>query len=574
MQTFLVVLNKKVQKFKTGYKLSDGKAFGMWLVTEYLGLDENDAFEAVSIDGGNDKGIDLFFVDDEAERVLIGQLKFNAKGRYKASKNELLGLLHTTDWLKDIEGVKREGRKELENAATEYGQAIANGYSVEYVYAFCGPDHKDVSDAARQFNNSEGGNIPSRYCKLMAIETLRTIHEESINQSTRVASCEISLSNYFEESGAYGDAIVTALEGQQLRELYEKHGDRLFDRNVRLFLGARKGGVNAGIQETLDSVTERKNFWAYNNGLTFICDDYSIPKRRKITLRNFSIVNGCQTTVTLANTPVGQLKDVRVPVRFIRASERVIDSIITFNNSQNPIRLWDLNSQDKLQKKLKKELANMPQPFFYALRKGEIHKLTDAERSKFRRGGKVQQIPHDVNAQFLAAFHGLPAIGYKDKGKVFSIHRDEVFPPQIRSEEVVLVWQAGRVAKDLVKRELAEAISDENESRVAILKRGASFFALAIVGVLLHERNGQTFLNKLKPEVAASKTTTRRLGNYMTVALEWYVEIMTELVGTGEEVASIVRSQSGWQKIKPKVISRWKVYQLSRKVMEEALPKL
>jgi hypothetical protein len=127
MQTFLVVLNKKVQKFKTGYKLSDGKAFGMWLVTEYLGLDENDAFEAVSIDGGNDKGIDLFFVDDEAERVLIGQLKFNAKGRYKASKNELLGLLHTTDWLKDIEGVKREGRKELENAATEYGQAIANG---------------------------------------------------------------------------------------------------------------------------------------------------------------------------------------------------------------------------------------------------------------------------------------------------------------------------------------------------------------------------------------------------------------------------------------------------------------
>jgi hypothetical protein len=36
MQTFLDVLNKKVQKFKTGYKLSDGKAFGMWLVTEYL----------------------------------------------------------------------------------------------------------------------------------------------------------------------------------------------------------------------------------------------------------------------------------------------------------------------------------------------------------------------------------------------------------------------------------------------------------------------------------------------------------------------------------------------------------
>lgn len=574
MQNFLNLLNKKVQKFKTTYRLSDGKAFGMWLATEYLGLDENEAFEAVSIDGGNNKDMDLFFVDDEAERVVIGQLKFNAKGCYKASKNELLGLLHATDWLKDLEGIKREGRKELESASTDYNKAVTNGYSVEYVYAFCGREKKDVSDAARQFNLSEAGSIPSRFCKLMALETLRTIHDESINQSTRIDSCEISLSKFFEESGAYGDAIVTTLDGEQLRKLYEKHGDRLFDRNVRLFLGARKGGVNAGIQETLDSPSERKNFWAYNNGLTFICDDYTGPNRGRITLRNFSIVNGCQTTVTLANAATAVLKEVRVPVRFIRASERVIDSVITYNNSQNPIRLWDLNSQDKLQKKLKKELAAMPQPFFYALRKGELQKLTEEHRSKFRRDGKVQQIRHDLSAQFLAAFRGLPAIGYKDKGKVFSIHRDEVFPPQIRPEEVVLVWQAGKVAKELIKRELAEAIAKEDENRVAILKRGAAFFILAIMGVLLHERNGQTFLNKLKPEVAASKTTTRRLENYATISLEWHVEIMRELVAAGENVASIVRSQSGWQKIKPKITAKWKVYRLARKVMEESLPRL
>jgi hypothetical protein len=168
----------------------------------------------------------------------------------------------------------------------------------------------------------------------------------------------------------------------------------------------------------------------------------------------------------------------------------------------------------------------------------------------------------------------LPAIGYKDKGKVFSVYRDEVFPPQIRPEEIVLVWQAGKVAKELVKRELEEAITNEDENRITILKRGAAFFVLAIMGVLLHERNGQTFLNKLKPEVAASKATTRRLENYATISLEWHVEIMTELVTAGEDVASIVRSQSGRQKIKPKITARWKVYRLARKVMEESLPKL
>ena len=149
-----------------------------------------------------------------------------------------------------------------------------------------------------------------------------------------------------------------------------------------------------------------------------------------------------------------------------------------------------------------------------------------------------------------------------------------MFPPQIRAEEVVLVWQAGRVCKELVKRELEGAIQDEDEMRVSILKRGAPFFVLATVGTLLHHRNGQTFLNKLKAEVAASKKTTRRLTNYATVALEWYVEAMRELVDAGQEVASLVRSQEGWRKVRTKINSKWKVYSLAKDVVENSLPKL
>ncbi len=571
---FLKYLNKQVESYKKKYKLTEGKAFGMWLAAEYLELEAADAFEAVSVDGGNDKDVDLFFVDEETERIIIGQLKFNAKGRYRAKKNEVLGLIHTTDWLRDLEAVKREGKKELEIAGTEYIAAIADGYPVEFVYAFCGPETKDVLDATRQFNVGEAGNLPARFCKVMALETLKTIHEESIDQATRVDSCEIRVSDFFQETGEYGEAVVTTLDGKQLQKLYEDHGDRLFDRNVRLFLGARKGGVNAGIQDTLASKSERKNFWAYNNGLTFICDDFTTPVKNKMQLTNFSIVNGCQTTVAISSATSEALEDVRVPVRFIRADEKVIDSVITYNNSQNPIRRWDLNSQNKLQKKLKKELAALPKPFFYALRKVEFQKLSETDKAKFKRDGRFQQIRHDLNAQFIAAFRGLPAIGYKDKGKVFTTHRDEVFPPQVRAEELVLIWQAGRVAKDLVKKELEEAIEEDNESRVAILKRGAPFFLLAIMGVLLHERNGQTFLNKLKGEVAASKATANRLLKYATIALEWYVEVMDDLVANGNEVASIVRTQEGWRKIKPKVQSKWKVYRLAEEVMEASLPKL
>lgn len=75
-----------MQKFKDACKLSDGKAFGMRLATEYLELGKNKAFEAVSVDGGKDKDIDLFFADDESEHLVIGQLKFNAKRRYRGRR--------------------------------------------------------------------------------------------------------------------------------------------------------------------------------------------------------------------------------------------------------------------------------------------------------------------------------------------------------------------------------------------------------------------------------------------------------------------------------------------------------
>jgi AIPR protein len=306
----------------------------MWFCIENLGLEETDAFQAASSDGANDKDIDLFWVDQEMEKVTIGQLKFNTAGQYKPKKGELLGLIHTTDWLADSEALKREGRTELANAALEYAEALQNGYATEYIYAYCGLYNKEVNDAARQFNVREASAIPSRSCRIYTLDSLKKIHEEQINQSTRIGEVSVNLLRFFEEPGDYGKAAVGTVRGDELRNLYTKFGDRLFDRNVRLFLGARKGGVNAGIQDTLSAPDERKYFWAYNNGVTFVCDTYKLDGT-KLDLTNFSIVNGCQTTVSLGNASDTAAKEIKVPVRFIAPPERIIDSIIRFNNSQN-----------------------------------------------------------------------------------------------------------------------------------------------------------------------------------------------------------------------------------------------
>jgi hypothetical protein len=576
-EPFVKYLYRQTRGYRTQYSLNEGKAFAMWYAVNGLELAEDEAYEAVSFDGGNDKDIDLFHVDQDSERVIIGQLKFQAKGTYTGKKNELLGLLHTTDWLNDPESLERDGRADLAAAGRDYTQAISQGFSIEYVYVYCGPTAKPVEDAARQFNVSEAGNVPSRSCRVVNFPSLISEHQERINASTRIQTVSIPCNpkQVFTQKGGFGEALITTITGATIHQLFHEHGDRLFDRNVRLFLGARKGGVNAGIRDTINSQSDRGNFWAYNNGVTFVCDTFELADST-LTLHNFSVVNGCQTAVTIANSPASAAKHIRVLARFIAAPEDKIDSIIRFTNSQNPIRLWELAAQDKLQKKLRVALAALPQPFLYILRKGETRQLSKADRAKYKRGGTgvLCAIQHDTAAQYLAAFRGLPAIAYKDKGRIFSQYYSEVFPDQIRPEEVVLVWLAAAAASEAVKRELALAVQSDDAVRVAVLKRGAKFFVLATMANVLHQRNGATFLNKLKSAVAGSKTTESRLKNYATIALEWYVEAVAELASAGSEVTTIVRSQDSWGKIQAKILSKWKVYSLSKNVVEDALPKL
>jgi hypothetical protein len=100
--------------------------------------------------------------------------------------------------------------------------------------------------------------------------------------------------------GEFGSAIVISIPAEELVRLYDKYGDLLFDRNVRLFLGNRKGSINAGIAHTLRDNMQRGKFWAFNNGITMLCDGFKVDDGgESATVSNFNIINGCQTTVSV-----------------------------------------------------------------------------------------------------------------------------------------------------------------------------------------------------------------------------------------------------------------------------------
>lgn len=157
---FLEYLDERVSHYEAEYAVSRGKAFTIWYGIEALGLDDDAAYEASQADGGNDKGIDFFHVDEEHERVVVLQGKYRKRGDYKPKVGELYELLHSVDWLSDPEALRREGRDDLASDAEDYVEARNNDWTTEFHFVYVGPADRDIAAAAEQHNTKQAGATP------------------------------------------------------------------------------------------------------------------------------------------------------------------------------------------------------------------------------------------------------------------------------------------------------------------------------------------------------------------------------------------------------------------------------
>jgi hypothetical protein len=561
--------NIEIAKLSKLLDIDRSKAFLAWFAINVLELSEDEAREAISVEGANDKGIDLFWVDDDEGRIIIGQGKYSKTLNHAAKESDVAKLESSLNWLANPEALRREGRTELAQASEDYMQALKNGYGLEMWYFYAGPKASNIERHVAVFNQNPENLAKRRALRHYHIELIRSIWQEISGTVSRIPSEEIAIQpgNTLGASGNFGRAVVANLAGEEIVRLYTKYEDRLFDRNVRLFLGAKKGSVNAGIAETLRNSRERQHFWAYNNGLTFVCDDFKLKPGNLLAIKHFSIVNGCQTTVSLAQNP-DAARNTKVLVRFIAASSEILDNVITFNNSQNPIRTWDIASQNKTQKRLKKELASLGCPYIYMTRRGDRPK---EDLKKFREKGKLRQIKIDILGQYAAAFRGTPVLGYKQKALIFSTHHDTVFPPDIRVEEVVLIWNFGEVCREVVRLRIAKGSDQERR----ILKKGGTLFVLATAARIAQLRNGAAFQKTISEERASSNSACLRLRKYAEYASLVYLSSVSDLKdSSGEELTTLLRSDKFFEKVLERVEREYKKNALSDKWLSDALPKL
>jgi hypothetical protein len=574
---FSHALDTEVSALSATFALPKSKAFLVWFAQLAFDLTDDEAFDGVIVDSPNDKTIDLFWVDEYHERVIIAQGQFSELGKSKPRVNKVDGLLSSFDWLASPETLQREGKTELAEAASEYLEAARQDYAVELWFVYCGPHSEEIDKRIRVFNANPENQQKKRTCRHCDLELLEYLFEESRGRGRRIDAAEVKvLADVLELTGGFGKGLLATIPGRELISLYSKFSDALFARNVRLFLGAKRGSVNAGIMETLEDPFERSHFWAYNNGVTIVCDRFAHdPGTSILTLHNFSVVNGCQTTVALYKSAQNVTDDVTVLLRVISPPERTIDAIIRFTNSQNQIRVWDVRSQDRTQKRLQRDFESLGTPIYYQLRRGDVQALDPTIRRKFRSGRKMRVIRHDLLAQYLAAFKQNPVMAYKHKSQLFAKMYDDVFPADIRAEEALFVWRAAEATQEKIREEMrSDALKGANQD-LLILKRGGRLYALGVFGLVAQLRNGPDYLRTISAERALSRGAHERMEKYATIATLWYKDAVKDLLrNEAKDLSVLVRELDFFKLVAERVESRFRTMAVDKQWLRGGLPEL
>ena len=245
--------------------------------------------------------------------------------------------------------------------------------------------------------------------------------------------------------------------------------------------------------------------------------------------------------------PSSTLEDAHVLARIIKPPKEIIDEIIKFNNSQNPIKVWDIASQNKVQRRLKAEFETLSSPWIYLTRRGSrptsgLRKFRDVD-------GKLRMIEFEIAGQHCAAFRGWPLLAYKDKAMIFTRSHDDGFPKDVRCEEVLFSHICGELARVVTTREIAKGEQSQN----IVLKKGGAFFVLAVMGAILHERNGASFLGQLDAVGIMAKRMRGRLENYATFALNQYIQAARDEATIQRlEYSTLVRSPEFFERVRIK----------------------
>ena len=283
-------------------------------------------------------------------------------------------------------------------------------------------------------------------------------------------------------------SYLAVTPGQILNDLYLEYGSRLLEGNVRSFLSVR-GKVNKSIQNTIKNYPEM--FFAYNNGIAATASEIDVkhtPEGLKITrIKDLQIVNGGQTTASIANTLLTARKDetidisrlyvpMKISVLDHSMSERIIPKISEYSNSQNKVDASDFFSNHPFHIRMEDYSRKTPAPavhgnqyqqyWYYERTRGQYNqgkmkfKPKSSQMKQYETRYPESQVIKMVDlAKYMEIYEGSPDIVSKGKQEIVKIFADNIKKQWTKSDTVFNTYYFKRVvALALIFKETDEII--------------------------------------------------------------------------------------------------------------------
>lgn len=486
--------------FKEDYK---DNALLLYALQLRFDIEDIDAVAADALtDGANDKKCDLIFVERDLGVAVVAQaynkvdpdIDDTAKGN-KASDLNTAAAWVFKDEVGKVPSTIRDAVIELREAIK--AQEISTIY-FWYVHNLDETKNSMVEEEMDTMQEQVQAVVDTKYSsdsiRVSAMEVGLNTIQKWYDTSTRRITIEdelvVECKEGFEIQTDKWRSFVTAVSGKWLRKLFLEKGEELFSGNPRSYLGrGRKNTINSGIIASVQE--EPENFWAYNNGVTALVNDFEYDE--KLLIKGITIINGAQTTGAISTPEETQIKDdFYIPCRFIVCSDKtIIDSIINNNNKQNKILPSDLRSNDKQQERLRKEFKKYCGLFYNGGRRDD---------KKVR--NKVVFDPYFV-AQTLLAYHGDSVTAYNGKQRIWEDDKlyTSIFMDQLNAKHIIFVYSLSK-AIDTFKNKLrdkgAERTETENKQIEFLSKRGSKMLLIATISACLEDLIGRKINDKWK----------------------------------------------------------------------------
>ncbi|WP_299274913.1 AIPR family protein [uncultured Psychroserpens sp.] len=453
---------------------TESASFLMWYLEKYFRLDQQLAIDSVC-DNKGDKGVDGIYLNEGLGTIDIFQTKIVQSDKKTIGDSTLKEFIGTIDQFTT--------KEKLENLIKTAGKAQVaslikrldlleklDAYKIRGIFV----TNVDLSNDGEAFLNEIS------YVEFFGKTILEEHYISDKKEINLLTEATFDVSEN-ETTKYYADAetitYIAPIKAGELVMLEGINDQSIFDYNVRGALGNTK--INKGIVRSIKDTSLHKQFPLFHNGITIVAENVD-KNDDKLTIKNFYVVNGCQSLTSLYRNKLYLTDDLKILTKVIKVPiDSTLSSKITeYSNSQNGVKPRDFKSYNQIQIRLQNEISGrFGDEYYYEIKRGD--KTPD--------GLKV--ISNESMGVFLMSFDIEEPWNTHRKYQVFEDAYNKLFArPEVTAYRIIFI----QVLDEVLTSKMTD-IENQLIARYALTKYALMYITK---GILLNDETGKLLIKK------------------------------------------------------------------------------